>query len=185
MNWAATRTTFCIIACMAVQACASVEQSAGDDAGSVAVTDQGDGIPRLPVFQPVSATVEEPPPQKRPTKKPPRRAQPKAVTEIARLPDPPAEDAAAPAVEVTAPKLVGLNEEQLEATLGRPTETQEILPGKLWRYRLPGCTVSVSLYPEVQTMIFRSLSYEVTSNDDTPDGIRACLSRRNESLVAK
>jgi hypothetical protein len=190
MNWGAARGVMCIIACMAIQGCASVEQTAGDDAGAIVSGDQGGGIPQLPVFQPASVIVDELPP--RPATKPVRRARAKPATEIARLPDPPTAEetpapaiASAPVVEPVAPKLVGLNEQELVATLGAPTERQELMPGKLWRYQLPGCTVSVSLYPEVQTMIFRSLSYEVTSNDDTPDGVRACLSRRAQSLVSK
>ncbi|MBL8704392.1 MAG: hypothetical protein JNM30_06095 [Rhodospirillales bacterium] len=190
MNWGAARGVMCVVACLAIQGCASVEQTAGDDAGAIVSGDQGGGIPQLPVFQPAVVVVDEPPP--RPAPKPVRRARAKPTTEIARLPDPPpAEETPAPVVapvpaaEPVAPKLVGLNEQELVATLGPPTERQELMPGKLWRYQLPGCTVSVSLYPEVQTMVFRSLSYEVTSNDDTPDGVRDCLSRRHQSLVSK
>jgi len=188
MNWGAAKGVMCAIACFAIQGCVSVEQTAGDDAGAIVSGDQGGGIPQLPVFQPASVVVEEPAP--RPAPKPVRRARAKPATEIARLPDPPpAEEppapAAAPVVEPVAPKLVGLNEQELVATLGAPTEREELMPGKLWRYQLPGCTVSVSLYPEVQTMVFRSLSYEVTSNDDTPDGVRACLSQRAQSVVSK
>ena len=195
MNWGAAKVVICIGACLAIQGCAGLEQTAGDDAGPVLSSDQGGGVPQLPVYRPVSVAAEEPPP--RPAQKP-RRARAKPATEVARLPDPPpAEEtppppAVAPAAPVPdpvpeppAPKLVGLNEEELVAALGQPTEQQEIMPGKLWRYQLPGCTVSVALYPEVQTMVFRSLSYEVTSNDDTPDGVRACFSRRSQSLVSK
>lgn len=205
MSWGAARSAICIIAwvaipCLAMQGCASVEQqAAGDDAGPILSGDQGGGVPQLPLFQPASVTSEDMMPQKRPPQKQVRRAKPKPATEIARLPDPAAGDppaadpasveeaavpVAPPVAEPVAPKLVGLNEQELVAALGAPTERQELMPGKLWRYELPGCTVSVSLYPEVQTMIFRSLSYEVTSNDDTPDGVRACLSRR-QSLVSK
>ena len=198
MNWGAAKGVMAIIACLAIQGCASVEQTAGDDANAIVSGDQGGGIPQLPVFQPASVAANETP--ARPAPKPVRRARAKPATEIARLPDPPAAGpiaadpppaeetpapAIAPAPEPVAPKLVGLNEQELVATLGAPTERQDLMPGKLWRYQLPGCTVSVSLYPEVQTMIFRSLSYEVISNDDSPDGVRACLSRRTQSIVAK
>ncbi len=196
MNRGVARIAIGIFACMALQGCASIEQSAEDD--TTIVNDQTGELPRLPVFEPVVATIEQPPPPKKTPPKTVRRARAKAPpTEIARLPDvPPADEipaagpasasipVQAPEPEPVAPKLVGLNEAQLEATLGAPTERQEIMPGRVWRYQLPGCTVSVSLYPDVQTMVFRSLSYEVTSNDDTPDGIRACLSRR-QSVVAK
>lgn len=193
MNWAVAKVAIGILACITVQGCASFEQSAEDGAETIA-NGEGGEIPRLPVYQPVVATVEAPPTKKTPPK-PVRRARAKTpATELARLPDaPPADEIPAagpsfasipvPAPEPVAPKLVGLNEEQLEATLGTPNERQDLMPGKVWRYQLPGCTVSVSLYPEVQTMVFRSLSYEVTSNDDTPDGIRACLSRRQSAVV--
>lgn len=196
MNRGVARIAVGIFACMALQGCASIEQSAEDD--TTIASDQVGELPRLPVFQPALAAVEPPPPPKKAPSKTVRRARAKAPpTEVARLPDAtPADEipAAGPASasipiqalepEPVAPKLVGLNEAQLEATLGTPTERQEVMPGRVWRYQLPGCTVSVALYPDVQTMVFRSLSYEVTSNDDTPDGIRACLSRR-QSFLAK
>jgi hypothetical protein len=71
--------------------------------------------------------------------------------------------------------LVGMDEPQLVAMLGPPTSEDVQAPGKTWRYRKPHCTVDVTLYPDVQTRIYRALAYEVTSNDNSPDGKRLCL----------
>ena len=59
MNWGAAKGAICAMACLAIQGCASVEQTAGDDAGAI-LSDQGGGIPQLPVFQPASIIVDEP-----------------------------------------------------------------------------------------------------------------------------
>jgi len=188
--------TFWIVACLAVQGCTSVETASGDGAVDMSVDAYAGGIPQLPVFQTAAVSVEQPPPPKPKPRKTVKRPRPKPATEEARAAatEPPGgeDDPAGAAADRERvpdqrgqPKLVGLSEEELVAALGNPTEREEQLPGKLWRYRLPGCTLTVSLYPEVQTMVFRSLSYEVTRNDVATDDPRSCLSPGNLSLVAK
>jgi hypothetical protein len=79
-------------------------------------------------------------------------------------------DSAAPPVN-----LVGLGEQQLRELLGPPASEEERPPGKLWRYGKGGCNLNVSLYPDVQSRKFGTLTYEVKTNDDTDEGKRACL----------
>ena len=82
-------------------------------------------------------------------------------------------------------KLVGLNESQLLAVLGAPTESEARAPGKVWHYRKANCTLSISLYPEVQSQTFRSLAYEVTSNDDSASRKHDCLRQYELSALAR
>lgn len=71
--------------------------------------------------------------------------------------------------------LIGLGEQELRAKLGPPAAEEERPPGKIWRYRTGGCTLNVSLYPDVQTRKFGTLTYEVKSDDHTDEGKRNCL----------
>jgi len=80
------------------------------------------------------------------------------------------------AVETAKPlNLVGLDEHQLEAVLGPPTEQEDRSPAKTWRYRNGKCIVDLALYPDVETRVFRTLSYEVTTGEDTAAEERLCL----------
>jgi hypothetical protein len=74
-----------------------------------------------------------------------------------------------PQPEAPVPELVGLNEQQLTELLGAPTSQVGNGPGKHWYYRIRRCTLNLSLFPNVDTHIFRSLSYEVTDNDRRGD----------------
>jgi hypothetical protein len=70
------------------------------------------------------------------------------------------------------PELVGLDEQQLTDLLGAPTSQAGNGPGKHWYYRMRKCTLNLSLFPNVDTHVFRLLSYEVTDNDRHGDGQR-------------
>jgi hypothetical protein len=107
--------------------------------------------------------------------KPPRRV-------AAAHPRPtPSRPAAAPATAPTAApdsgaSLIGLNEDQLLARLGPPAaERDDQPPGKTWRYQHKDCTVDFTLYPDVQTRIYRALAYEVINNDNSATAKRLCL----------
>jgi hypothetical protein len=78
--------------------------------------------------------------------------------------------------EARAPvNLVGLDEQELRRLLGPPAAEENRPPGKLWRYHKGKCTLNVSLYPDVQTRKFGTLTYEVKSDDNTDEGKRVCL----------
>ncbi|MCW5568857.1 MAG: hypothetical protein KIS84_11585 [Dokdonella sp.] len=71
--------------------------------------------------------------------------------------------------------LIGLEEQELRDLLGSPAAQEDRPPGKIWRYRKGGCALNVTLYPDVQTRKFGTLSYEVKSDDGTEQAKRACL----------
>src|SRR3546814_12764533 len=75
-------------------------------------------------------------------------------------------------------RLIGLDGKQLRDLLGEPSEEQERVPGKLWRFRFAKtCILDVLLYPDVQTQTFRSLNYEVTGDDGSDKGKRRCATQ--------
>ena len=86
----------------------------------------------------------------------------------------PSHTAASPPPEIPPPTLVGLNEDQLTGLLGAPTAHAGDGPGRHLYYRLPQCTLNLSLYPNVDTHIYRLLSYEVTGNDGHYYGKQIC-----------
>ncbi len=72
--------------------------------------------------------------------------------------------------------LIGLAEDELVAKLGRPVaERDDQPPAKTWRYVHKNCTVDFTLYPDVQTRIYRALAYEVTNDDNSAAAKRLCL----------
>ena len=72
--------------------------------------------------------------------------------------------------------LIGLAEDQLIQKLGRPAaERDDQPPAKTWRYVNKNCTVDFTLYPDVQTRIYRALAYEVINNDNSAAAKRLCL----------
>jgi len=84
--------------------------------------------------------------------------------------------------------LVGLDENQIKSTLGSPDSQEERGPGHRWIYRSGKCTLSLSLYPDISTRVFRSLSYEVSTDDRSEQGKRLCtaeLENRSVSADAK
>jgi len=62
-------------------------------------------------------------------------------------------------------QLVGLSEAEIQNLMGRPSLMDDRPPAKTWRYLRGGCTLTLALYPDVETRIFRALTYEVTSDD--------------------
>ena len=69
---------------------------------------------------------------------------------------------------------VGLGEDELRSHLGAPIGVDEDPPGKMLRYRKGSCTLTVALYPDVETRIFHTLSYEVTSDDHNAGAKQLC-----------
>jgi hypothetical protein len=71
-------------------------------------------------------------------------------------------------------QLVGLTENEIQVLLGRPSIVDENPPARTWRYRRGTCTLTLALYPDVQTRIYRALTYEVTSDDPTRSTDKSC-----------
>jgi hypothetical protein len=74
-----------------------------------------------------------------------------------------------------ASQLTGLTEPEVRLLLGPPTAEEGRGPGKRWLYRNEHCVVAVSFYPDVDTRVFWSLSYEVMNDDNTDQGRRSCV----------
>ena len=74
-------------------------------------------------------------------------------------------------------QLIGLGEEDVRALFGPPTAADSSGPGKTWRYRNGRCTLNLSFYPDVETRVYRTLAYEVTSDDNNAERKRVCLSQ--------
>ena len=72
----------------------------------------------------------------------------------------------------TSVQLVGMNEGEVQALLGAPSLVEDHAPGKTWRFRKHDCVLTLALYPDVQTRVFRTLSYEVTSDDHNNAGAK-------------
>jgi hypothetical protein len=121
--------------------------------------------------------LEAPKPVPRPAARPaPTAARRQAGTVASPRTTRPADSVAArPDSEAEPVRLVGQDESRIQALFGRPNQEVEAAPGKIWRYTRSNCRLDVNLYPDVQTRVFRTLAYEVTSNDNSDEGRRACL----------
>lgn len=109
--------------------------------------------------------------------------QPAGALETARL-QPPTVAAALPTrakpvrhdPQAMAPEaLVGLDEDAVEALLGRPASRSETSPAKAWHYRFDDCALVLRFYMDLDLQVFRTLAYEVISHDTTVEGDRHCL----------
>jgi hypothetical protein len=72
-------------------------------------------------------------------------------------------------------RLIGLGEDQIEAALGPPMLQEDRAPTKLWVFRDHACTISVTLYPDVETRKYHALAYEVISDVHTAERTRQCI----------
>ena len=116
-----------------------------------------------------------------------------AATNAAATPPAPslaATDVAATPPAPTPPKepavqFVGKSENELRALLGPPTEELNQPPGKRWLYRDGQCTLSVQLFPDIQTKEYGSLSYAVKSDNDTDERRRLCLAQFQSRVQAR
>jgi hypothetical protein len=81
--------------------------------------------------------------------------------------------------------LAGKSENDLRALLGAPTQELNQPPGKRWLYRDGQCTLSVQLFPDIQTKQFGTLSYAIKSDNDTDEGRRLCLAQFQSRVRAR
>lgn len=91
---------------------------------------------------------------------------------------------AATSAQAAPVQLVGMNEGEVQALLGTPSMVEDHAPGKTWRFRKHDCVLSVALYPDVQTRVFRTLSYEVTSDDHNAGAKQLCETKFGNVAVA-
>jgi hypothetical protein len=71
--------------------------------------------------------------------------------------------------------LIGLDERHVTALFGTPSTEREQAPGKSWVYENGRCVLDLSFYLDVQSRVFRTLAYEVTSHDNSAEGRRLCV----------
>ncbi len=86
-----------------------------------------------------------------------------------------------PAPETAAPVPpllpVGMDEGSLTRALGPPASSREETPARVLSFRRRECALNLTLYPDVETRVFRALSYEVTSDDQDERAVRVCAAR--------
>ena len=92
----------------------------------------------------------------------------------AALPEQPGSRVAEPGV-APVPSLAGLSAARVEALLGAPAERAPSGVGERWRYRGPGCTVDLFLFPGVGSGGLVVLDRRATGADE-----QACLRRMRE-----
>jgi hypothetical protein len=114
------------------------------------------------------------------TATPPASTEVSASAEATLSPAPTRSSSDGPAVA-----LAGKSENELRALLGAPTSEEDRPPAKRWRYRDGQCTLDAQLYPDVQTKQFRTLAYEVKSDDNTDEGKRLCLAQLQSRVQAR
>jgi hypothetical protein len=102
----------------------------------------------------------------------PAKAAPTRRRDAAAKPSAPA--SAAPTAQIAPAQLVGMDEGEVQALLGSPSTVEDHAPGKTLRFRKHDCVLSVALYPDVQTRVFHTLSYEVTSDDHIAGAKQLC-----------
>lgn len=128
----------------------------------------------------------EPPPIPERTAPPTASPAPAPISLLPQTPVPPQRppvtprkrDERKPATPPPSPvQLVGLNETELQTLLGMPAAVENHSPGKTLRFRKQDCVLSLALYPDIETRIFRTLSYEVTSDDNNVGATQQCQTK--------
>jgi len=64
---------------------------------------------------------------------------------------------------------------QIERLLGPPTSRSDKPPAKVWTYETSECTVSIFFYADVNTRVFRSLTYAITNGGQEGGSEEQCL----------
>ncbi|MBP7339013.1 hypothetical protein [Niveispirillum sp.] len=84
-----------------------------------------------------------------------------------------------PAPDPAPPPLrpVGMDEETLKNLLGQPSASRDETPARVLSFRRSQCALNLTLYPDVESRVFRTLSYEVTSDDHDERTARTCHAR--------
>jgi hypothetical protein len=128
-----------------------------------------------------------------PAPPPPPPAQTTAAPEPPATPPPPPEPAPVPAqkpaqVAATAPiaapppgpdpkELVGLDFDQTQHLLGKPTKQEEKPPAKVWVYDGTNCDLTIFFYADINTQQFRALTYEIKHHQATEGTDDQCLAQ--------
>lgn len=147
---------FCAVLLLIPGGCASVGPTADTRKAPAAATS-----PSVRAAAAVRAAPEPAKPVKRPA--------------VVVKPPPPPPATAEPVPPPLRP--VGLDEETLKNLLGQPSASRDETPARVLSFRRNECALNLTLYPDVETRVFRTLSYEVTSDDHDERTVRLCHAR--------
>lgn len=131
----------------------------------------GDNHPVVPPPPPETAAAPEPPAPPPPPPQPaPVPAQKPAQVAATTAPPPP------PAPTGPDPKqLVGLDFARTQQLLGKPARQEEKPPAKVWVYNGTGCDLTIFFYADINTGVFRALTYEFKNHQATEGTDDQCL----------
>ena len=117
--------------------------------------------------QPVAAPQPPDPPP------PPPEAAPLPAQKPAQL-----ATTATPAPAGPDPKqLVGLDFAQTQHLLGQPSKQEEKPPAKIWVYNGTECDLTIFFYADINTGVFRALTYEFKNREATEGTDDQCLAQ--------
>ena len=133
----------------------------------------GDTAPPPPPAQP--AAVPEPPapppPPPEPAPLPAQKPQIAAVTGAVPAPPPPAPAGPDPK------QLVGLDFAGTQHLLGKPAKQEEKPPAKVWVYNGTDCDLTIFFYADINSGVFRALTYEFKNHQATEGSDDQCLAQ--------
>lgn len=72
-------------------------------------------------------------------------------------------------------QLIGLDLAAITHLLGQPAAQSDRPPAKVWSYNGDGCSLRVFVYPDINTRLFRALTYDIQGTDGTPVAKRRCF----------
>jgi hypothetical protein len=85
----------------------------------------------------------------------------------------------------TMDQIIGMDEHDIRQRLGAPTSQENQSPTKRWVFQRRQCTMDVTFYANVKTRQFHVLSYEVISDDHSPERNQHCVAAFSSRLVTK
>jgi len=133
----------------------------------------GDKPAPPPPVQP--AAVPEPPapppPPPEPAPLPAQKPQIAAVTGAVPAPPPPAPAGPDPK------QLVGLDFAGTQHLLGQPAKQEEKPPAKVWVYNGTDCDLTIFFYADINSGVFRALTYEFKNHQATEGSDDQCLAQ--------
>lgn len=66
----------------------------------------------------------------------------------------------------TIEKLVGMTEAETRGRLGPPNFAEDAAPSRIWLYAAENCSIRLYFFPEVESLVYRVLRYEVLGEGD-------------------
>lgn len=130
----------------------------------------GDNHLVTPAPPPETAAAPEPPAPPPPPPQPaPVPAQKPAQVAATTTPPPPAPTGPDPK------QLVGLDFARTQQLLGKPARQEEKPPAKVWVYNGTGCDLTIFFYADINTGVFRALTYEFKNHQATEGTDDQCL----------